>query len=170
MKIQTMAQIHTRLYESKQFDRIDMGSQVREQLAALSNLYSYAKGEIRTVLDFPEIYMPIDQAIPCALVINEILSNAYKQAFRGRKTGTVQITGAVEEGRMRISIRDDGVGMPEGFEIGKASSLGLKLVRNLVAQQLRGTLEIKRDHGTEVIVELPIQTPEREDVKDTGSG
>jgi PAS domain S-box-containing protein len=169
MKIQTMAQIHTRLYESKQFDRIDMGAQVREQLAALSNIYSDKKGEITAILNFPEIFMPIDQAIPCALVINELLSNVYKHAFRGQKRGTVEITGAVEDGRIRIIIRDDGVGMPEGFDISKASSLGLKLVRNLVAQQLRGTLEIKRDRGTEVIVELPLKTPEREDVKDTGS-
>jgi two-component sensor histidine kinase len=169
MKIQTMAQIHTKLYESKQFDRIDMGSQVREQLAALSNIYSDKKGEITAILNFPEIFMPIDQAIPCALVINEILSNVYKHAFRGREKGTVKITGSVEDGRVRIAIRDDGVGMPAGFDISRASSLGLKLVRNLVAQQLRGTLEIKRDHGTEVIVELPLKIPEREDVKDTGS-
>ena len=81
----------------------------------------------------------------------------------------MKITGSVEDGRVRIAIRDDGVGMPAGFDISRASSLGLKLVRNLVAQQLRGTLEIKRDHGTEVIVELPLKIPEREDVKDTGS-
>jgi len=169
MKIQTMAQIHTRLYESKVFDRIDMEAQVREQLASVSTIYSSGKTEITTTIDFPRIYMPIDQAIPCALVINEILSNAYKHAFRGRETGTVEIAGVVEGDRIRITVRDDGVGMPEGFDISRASSLGLKLVRNLVQQQLKGTLGIKRDHGTEVIVELPISTPEREDVKDTGS-
>ncbi|MDD1661340.1 MAG: PAS domain S-box protein, partial [Methanomicrobiales archaeon] len=170
MKIQTMAQIHTRLYESKVFDRINMEATVREQLAAVSNIYSGRKTEITSTLTFPEIYMPIDQAIPCALVLNELLSNAYKHAFRGRKAGRVEITGDQEDGRIRITVRDDGVGMPEGFDINKASSLGLKLVRNLVQQQLKGTLEIKRDRGTEVIVELPIQTPGREDVKDTGSG
>jgi len=170
MKIQTMAQIHTRLYESKVFDRINMEATVREQIAAVSNIYSGRKTEITSTLTFPEIYMPIDQAIPCALVLNELLSNAYKHAFRGRKAGRVEITGAQEDGRIRITVQDDGVGMPEGFDINKASSLGLKLVRNLVQQQLKGTLEIKGDRGTEVIVELPIQTPERKDVKDTGSG
>jgi len=170
MKIQTMAQIHTRLYESKEFDRINMEAQVREQLAAVSNIYSGKKTEITTTINFSEIYMPIDQAIPCALVINEILSNAYKHAFRGRRHGTVAISGEQEKGQIRIIIQDDGIGMPEGFDISKASSLGLKLVRNLVQQQLKGTLELKRDHGTEVIVELPLSNLESEDVKDTSSG
>ncbi|HUK93125.1 MAG TPA: PAS domain S-box protein, partial [Methanomicrobiales archaeon] len=170
MKIQTMAQIHTRLYESKQFDRINMEATVREQLAAVSTIYAGKKTEITGVLAFPEIYMPIDQAIPCALVLNELLSNAYKHAFRGRERGTVEVSGAREGDRIRISVRDDGVGMPEGFDISRASSLGLKLVRNLVQQQLKGKLEIKRDGGTEVIVELPIVRQEREDVKDSGSG
>ena len=138
MKIQTMAQIHTRLYESKQFDRINMEAQVRDQLAAVSNIYSGKKTEIATTITFPEIYMPIDQAIPCALVINEILSNAYKHAFKGRRHGKVEITGEMEDGRIRITVRDDGVGMPEGFDISQASSLGLKLVRNLVQQQTEG--------------------------------
>jgi PAS domain S-box-containing protein len=161
MKIQTMAQIHTRLYESKQFDRIDMNGQVRDQIRALSSIYSRGDGEIAVEIDSTELYLPLDQAIPCALALNEILSNAYKHAFRGRKGGTVKYSARKENNSIRFAISDDGIGLPHGFDLGKANTLGLKLVRTLVEQQLKGTLRVKRKkRGTEVIVDIPIGVKE----------
>lgn len=84
MKIKTMAQIHTRLYESKQFDKINMGGQIRDQVVDLSNIYSRSGADIQSEIEADEIYLPVDQAIPCALIVNEILSNAFKHAFRGK--------------------------------------------------------------------------------------
>jgi PAS domain S-box-containing protein len=168
MKIQTMAQIHTRLYESKQFDRINMGGQIRDQVRALASIYGGSDREITVEIDSPELYLPLDQAIPCALALNEILSNAYKHAFRGRKSGTVQYSAEEVDGRIRFTIRDDGIGLPGEFDLNRANTLGLKLVRTLVQQQLRGTLEMKRrKQGTEVIVELPREGKEEDHVKDT---
>jgi two-component sensor histidine kinase len=155
LKVQTMAQIHTRLYESKQFDRINMDSQIRDQVRALTSIYSRGDREITSVIDSGELYLPLDQAIPCALALNEILSNAFKHAFRGRRRGTVKYSAGEEDGRIRFTISDDGVGLPKGFELSKANSLGLKLVRTLVEQQLKGTLRIKGVKGTEVLVEIP---------------
>jgi two-component sensor histidine kinase len=160
MKIQTMAQIHTRLYESKQFDRINMDRQIRDQVQALTNIYSRGDREILTEIDSPELYLPLDKAIPCALALNEILANAYKHAFKGRKSGTVKYRAEEEDGRMRFTVADDGVGLPKGFDLAKANTLGLKLVRTLVEQQLKGTLRIRRGKGTEVIVELPMTKEE----------
>jgi two-component sensor histidine kinase len=156
-KIQTMAQIHTRLYESKQFDRINMDGQVRDQIRSLSNLYSRADRTIDIEIDSAELYLPLDQAIPCALALNEVLSNAWKHAFRGRWHGTVKYSAREENGRIRFTIRDNGVGLPGGFDLSQANTLGLKLVRTLVEQQLRGTLRMKRRReGTEVVVDLPV--------------
>ena len=92
MKIKTMAQIHTRLYESKQFDRINMGSQIRDQVADLSSIYGRAGAEIQISIDSEDIYLPVDQAIPCALMVNEILSNAFKHAFRGKTQGMLSVS------------------------------------------------------------------------------
>jgi PAS domain S-box-containing protein len=164
MKIQTMAQIHTRLYESKQFDRINMDRQIRDQVQALTNIYSSGDREILTEIDSPELYLPLDKAIPCALALNEILSNAYKHAFKGRKSGTVKYSAREEDGRIRFAIADNGIGLPRGFDLSRANTLGLKLVRTLVEQQLKGTLRIKRKGGTEVIVELPLRREEGEHV------
>jgi len=154
MKIKTMAQIHTRLYESKQFDKINMGMQIRDQVADLSTIYGRSGAEIQTEIEAEDIFLPVDQAIPCALVVNEILSNAFKHAFRGRVTGMLKISALEENGRIRIVVRDDGVGIPPDVDIGHTTSLGLKLIRSLVLQ-LSGSFAIRVNKGTEVTVEFP---------------
>jgi PAS domain S-box-containing protein len=164
MKIQTMAQIHTRLYESKQFDRINMDRQIRDQVKALTSLYSSPDREILIEIDSPELYLPLDKAISCALALNEILSNAYKHAFKGRRKGTVKYSAREEDGHIRFSIADNGIGLPREFDLSKANTLGLKLVRTLVEQQLKGSLRIQRRKGTEVVVEIPMEKGEKEHV------
>ncbi len=161
LKIQTMAQIHTRLYESKQFGKIGLKVQVRDQIVALSNVFSYHGHEISSEIHMKEIFLPVDQALPCALALNEILSNSYKHAFKGKKQGTIKISAVQENGHIRITVHDNGVGMPEGFDISSANSLGLKLVRTLVQHQLKGSLMINSHHGTETIVEFPLIITER---------
>ena len=158
LKIQTMAQIHTRLYESKQFGKISLTGQIRDQVTALSNIYSHKGHEIICEITGQEIFLPVDQAIPCALVVNEILSNAYKHAFKGRKKGTIEISAVQENGQIRITVRDDGIGIPGNFDISRTNSLGLKLIRTLVQYQLKGSLMIKSQNGTEVSMEFPVIT------------
>jgi PAS domain S-box-containing protein len=158
LKIQTMAQIHTRLYESKQFGKIGLTGQFRDQVAALSNIYSHKGHEISCEIHAEEIFLPVDQALPCALVINEILSNSYKHAFKGKKHGTIDVTAVQDNGQIKITIKDDGIGIPPDFDISNTNSLGMKLVRTLVKHQLKGSLHINSHHGTEMIVEFPLQT------------
>jgi PAS domain S-box-containing protein len=157
LKIQTMAQIHTRLYESKQFGKIGLTSQFRDQVVALSNIYSHKGHEISCEIHAEEIFLPVDQAMPCALVINEILSNSYKHAFKGKKHGTIDVSAVQKNGHIRIMVKDDGIGFPPDFDISQTKSLGMKLVRTLVKHQLKGSLTINSHHGTEMIVEFPLQ-------------
>ena len=156
LKIQTMAQIHTRLYESKQFGRINISAQFIDQVTALSNIYSHKGHDISCEIHAEEVFLPVDQAIPCALVVNEILSNAYKHAFKGRKKGTIKISAVQENGQIHLIVRDDGVGMPDNFDVSSSTSLGLKLIRTLVQHQLKGSLRINSREGTEIIVEFPL--------------
>jgi PAS domain S-box-containing protein len=156
MKIKTMAQIHTRLYESKHVDKINMGGQIQDQMTDLANIYGKSGPEITCEVEAEDLRLPVDQAIPCALVVNEALSNAFKHAFRGRRSGTVLVSARLENGRVRIRIKDDGIGIPEDVDIDRATSLGLKLIRNLV-QQLQGTLAIESTIlGTSVNVDFPL--------------
>jgi two-component sensor histidine kinase len=156
LKIQTMAQIHTRLYESKEMGKIGITSQFRDQLAALSNIFSHRGHEITFEISPEEVLLPVDQALPCALVVNEILSNAYKHAFKGRKTGTIEISVLNESGKVKITVRDNGIGLPDNFDISRSSSLGLKLIRTLVQHQLKGSLMVKSQNGTEISMEFPV--------------
>ncbi|HVP94605.1 MAG TPA: PAS domain S-box protein [Methanoregulaceae archaeon] len=160
LKIQTMAQIHTRLYESKQFGRINIKEQIKDQISSLSNIYSSKGHDITCEINSEDIVVPVDQAIPCALVMNEILSNAYKHAFRGRRQGIISVMVNQNHNRIRIVVKDDGVGLPEGFDHSKTTSLGMKLIRTLMKQQLKGVFEIRSRNGTEVIIEFPLWTPE----------
>ena len=156
MKIKTMAQIHTRLYESKQFDKINMGSQIRDQVTDLSSIYGREGAEIQISIDSEDIYLPVDQAIPCALVVNEVLSNAFKHAFRGKTQGILSVSAKQTDDHVSIIIQDDGVGIPGDMDIYKTTSLGLKLIRNLVLQ-LHGSVTITSNQGTKVVVEFPLQ-------------
>ncbi|AGB03784.1 PAS domain S-box [Methanoregula formicica SMSP] len=155
MKIKTMAQIHTRLYESKQFDRINMGSQIRDQVVDLSTIYGRAGAEIEPEIDTQEIYLPVDQAIPCALIVNEVLSNAFKHAFMGRRHGTLHVSAVQTGDRVRIVVQDNGVGISGSIDVYQTTSLGLKLIRSL-AMQLGGSVEIASEKGTRVTVEFPL--------------
>ncbi|MDD1685964.1 PAS domain S-box protein [Methanoregula sp.] len=158
MKIKTMAQIHTRLYESKQVDKINMGDQIRDQVADLSSIYGRSGPEITCQVNAEELNLSVDQAIPCALVVNEALSNSFKHAFKGRRQGTIMVSARLDKGRINIRIQDDGIGIPKNVDVDRATSLGLKLIRNLV-QQLRGTLIMESTApGTAVNIDFPIGT------------
>jgi len=159
-KVQTMGTIHTRLYESKRFDRINMKQQVQDLVDMISGFYDHDHLDITTTIDCADIYLPVDQAIPCALALNEIISNLHKHAFRGRRSGLVVISSSVKEDQLRFVIRDDGIGLPPGFNIEKSNRLGLKLMRTLVEQQLHGSVTITSKAGTEVVMEFPINRGE----------
>jgi two-component sensor histidine kinase len=158
MKIKTMAQIHTRLYESKQFDKIDMSGHIRDQVADLSNIYGKSGPEITCTLEAENFSLPVDQAIPCALVVNEAVSNAFKHAFRGRRQGTLVVSAHQEGGNIHIRIEDDGIGIPKDVDSYHTTSLGLKLIRNL-AGQLQGTLAVESSgRGSRVTIDFPLKT------------
>jgi PAS domain S-box-containing protein len=156
LKIQTMAQIHTRLYESKQFGKISITGQIRDQVTALSNIFSHKGHEISCKINPEEVFLPVDQALPCALVVNEILSNAYKHAFKGRKKGTIEISALQENGHIRITIGDNGIGLPDNFDIGRSNSLGITLIRTIVQHQLKGSLMFMSQDGTKISMEFPV--------------
>jgi PAS domain S-box-containing protein len=168
-KVQTMGLIHTRLYESKRFDKINMKRQVQDLVGMLSGFYDHDHLDISTTIDCADIYLPVDKAIPCALALNEIISNIHKHAFRGRRNGLVEISSSVREDMLRFVIQDNGVGLPSGFDIEKSNRLGLKLMRTLVEQQLHGDVQITGKNGTEVVIEFCIRQEEVEYGPGTGS-
>jgi PAS domain S-box-containing protein len=155
LKIKTMAMIHSRLYECKEFDKIDIGRQIEDQVSDLSSVYQSGR-EISCSVDAEEIYLSVDRAIPLALVINEILSNAFKHAFTGRRSGSIGVSVKMDGGDVQISIEDNGLGIPEGKDIFQSTSLGMKLIRNLV-MQLQGAVSLENSvRGLKVTIRFPL--------------
>ncbi|MCJ7680195.1 MAG: PAS domain S-box protein [Candidatus Aminicenantes bacterium] len=167
-KIQTMTFIHSQLYQSDRYDRIEMGTHVRELINYLTILYGTGK-KFTSHVRINKVYLPLTQAIPCALVLNELISNAFKHAFASRKEGTVEVKmDLTEDDRVKIRVRDDGIGMDENFDLKETTSQGLKLVRNLVEKQLKGTIRIQKDRFTEFFIQFFILQEEKQDVSTLG--
>ena len=147
-KIHTMAFIHSQLYESENFNRIEMGSHVKKLSSHLSQIYGAWKKGIITVFDCSDLYLSVSQAIPCALILNEIISNVFKHAYQEEMAGKCHITvKTIEENKASITVKDEGVGIPENMDIEKNGTLGLKLIKNLILRQLKGEFHLENNGG-----------------------
>jgi two-component sensor histidine kinase len=109
-------------------------------------------GSVRIDVAGRDVHLPVDVAIPCALIVNEVVSNALKHAFPADRHGRIEVALERDEtGFVRLVVGDDGIGLPAGLNFGSAKTLGLRLVGMLVAQ-LGGTIEVERTGGTRVCV------------------
>lgn len=146
-RVRSMALVHEKLYQSADLAQIDFGSYVRSLVNFLIQAYGNGSGKVQVTAAAQNIHLDIDSAIPCGLIINELVSNSLKYAFPANKAGHIEIV--FEEpasGEYLLVVRDDGVGLPAGLDPARSTSLGLKLVTGLV-QQLNGTLVTDNTKG-----------------------
>jgi PAS domain S-box-containing protein len=154
-RIHSMALIHDQLYQSDRFDRIHMERHVQEMVDYLSHIYAGNGRRIASVIEPSEVYLSVSQAIPCALVLNELISNAFKHAFRKKKKGTVRVSiSTPDSATVLVKVKDDGDGIPEKTDNDRRTGLGLKMARHLVFGQLKGEMRIKNDSGTEISIQF----------------
>ncbi len=150
-RVRTMALVHEKLYQSEDFSRIDL-SEYSEGIArnlCRSNLIDQSRVEID--IDVGSVSIGVDQAVPCGLIINELVSNALKHAFPDSFKGKGKIRIAlsrVKNKEVELIVQDNGVGLPGDIDIHNVDSLGLKLVSILAEDQLDGKLDIVRGKGT----------------------
>jgi two-component sensor histidine kinase len=161
-RVYSMALIHEKLYQSESLSQIDFPEYITSLTSYLFTSYGAAGRAIRPRILVKDVILDVDATIPCALIINELVSNALKHAFpasgRGEKTGEISIDLRREPGgSFLLTVGDNGVGLPEGFEIEKSDSLGLKLVVVLV-KQLAGAIRIGRGGGAEFIISFAGRT------------
>jgi len=156
-RIHSMALIHDQLYQSDRFDRIHMGRQVQNMLEYLSHIYAGNGRKITSVIEPSDVYLSINQAIPCALVLNELISNAFKHAFGKKKKGTIRVSIATPHNTtVLIKVMDDGDGIPEKADCAPRTGLGLKMARHLVSGQLNGEMHIRNHRGTEISIRFKL--------------
>jgi two-component system, sensor histidine kinase PdtaS len=141
-RIKSMALIHQTLYQSNDFARVDFGLFLDTLAPTLVSSYAVEGGQAALSIDAAGVSLPINVAIPCGLIVNELISNALKHAFPKSRTGRIMVT--LRNDLLHtvvLSVCDDGVGLPEGFDIRQSTTLGLQLVR-LLADQLGAELDV----------------------------
>ncbi|MEI8173889.1 MAG: histidine kinase dimerization/phosphoacceptor domain -containing protein [Deltaproteobacteria bacterium] len=157
-RIHAMALVHEKLYGSKDFSRIDLAGYVRTLSQELFQSHKINQWKIALIVQTDgEVHVDVNKAIPCGLILNELISNALKHAFPGGRQGKLQIIiRETENKEIEIAVRDNGLGLPDDVDIHKPRSLGLDLVNGLVKNQLDGQIEVRRDKGTEFRITFPL--------------
>ncbi|MFH5832303.1 PAS domain S-box protein [Halalkalibaculum sp. DA3122] len=159
MRIQSMAMIHQKLYQSEALSGIGFDRYVKELIQTIENTYHSEGQNVSVKFEMDSVQLNINQAIPSALILNELVSNVFKHAFKGRDGGTVWIHIGEHSGRVQMKVVDNGVGIGPDFDIQKQHSLGMTLV-NTLTQQLEGDLEVRSVpdvEGTEIAVSFDFE-------------
>lgn len=147
-RIQTIAAIHDQLYQTELFSSLEMENFIKKLVSNISQSFQNEEKTIKSELDLENITLNMTQAIPCGLLLNEMITNAYKHAFKGRNEGTIFVTlKSGVDNRVHISVSDNGVGIDKG--VTDSGSIGMTLIKTLT-NQLRGKLEIKSENGTKI--------------------
>ncbi|MDM8554730.1 PAS domain-containing protein [Desulfococcaceae bacterium HSG7] len=149
-RIRSMALIHEQLYRSDDFSNIDFNQYVQDLGYSLFASNGVDTNRINLNIDIKDILFDLENAIPCGLIINELVSNSLKHAFTRQETGNISIVmQPINEEHVELIVSDDGKGLPDDLDVNNTESMGLELVRILSEQTLEGKMKLKRTHGTE---------------------
>ena len=148
-RIRSMALVHEKLYQSSDFSSIDFSEYVHD---LVNSIHHPKLINIKTDIDVENIVIDINKAIPCGLIINELITNAFKHAFPNGQNGKITITmNQHDKNSYILIISDNGIGLQENLDFKKTESLGLQLVTGLV-RQLQGNIDVDRTTGTKFTI------------------
>lgn len=152
-RIKSMSFIHESLYQTSDFSSIDFSDYILSLSKNLVHSYSMTAGLVELDTRFEKVYLNLDQAIPCGLIVNELVSNALKYAFPNNRKGKLLMRIREEDNKVILLIKDDGVGVPRDFDFDGSDTLGLQLVFTLI-EQLDGEVSFQSEpqKGTEYLI------------------
>jgi two-component sensor histidine kinase len=149
-RIKSMALVHQKLYQAKNLSRIDLKDYIEDLAGMIMKSQSKKPGAVALKMDMESVFVSIDSAVPCGLIMNELISNALKHAFPGEREGEIRvILRHNADGEIEMGVDDNGEGLREGLDIRQCESLGLELVVQLTEHQLQGQLEVRREKGAQ---------------------
>ncbi len=149
-RIKVMALIHENLYRSKDLSNIDFNDYIKSLAKGLLLSYKMDTNKIALKINIETVFFAIETAIPCGLIINELISNSLKYAFPDGRVGEINISlRSLDKGERELIVSNDGVSFPKDLDFRNTESLGLRLVTNLVENQLHGKIELNNSKGTE---------------------
>lgn len=156
-RIQSIALIHEKLYRSEQLARIDFHDYLKDLTRGLAAAVGAGAPGATVAVHAEGVFLDIERAIPCALIVNELVSNSFKHAFPGGRSGKVQVDAEwLGPSLLQLAVSDTGVGFPAALDFKHTRTLGMQLVCSLTTQ-LRGTVSLTREHGTRFEIQFPCQ-------------
>jgi PAS domain S-box-containing protein len=156
-RVRTMALIHEKLYRSRGLSRIDFREYIQSLITYLFDSYSLQQEQVQLKMQIENVVLDIETAIPLGLIINELISNAFKHAFPGNRKGELLVNLEKSEDEEHdhdcytLIVGDNGIGFPDGLDFRNSNSLGLELVFILV-KQLRGVIDLEKENGTKFTI------------------
>jgi two-component sensor histidine kinase len=154
-RIHSMAMIHEQLYQFEDLANVKFGAYIRNLTNYLSRSYLGDTRRISIRIECDEINLDMDRAVPCGLIVNELVSNAFKYAYPDRQSGEICVgLHEIQPEMIELTVADDGAGLPDGIDFHRSTSLGLRLVNNLT-RQLEGRISFDGQSGTKVTIRFP---------------
>jgi two-component sensor histidine kinase len=164
-----MALVHERLNDRGEADRIDFREYASTLAHDLMFAYGAAGGAVRMRLDLHSVTLDLNRAIPCGLILNELITNSLKYAFPDGRRGEIRVSlSAGADGLVTMEVADDGVGLPAGFDWRSSTSLGLRIV-DILSRQIDGAVAVGGASGASFVLKFP-QAPERRQEAVAGGG
>lgn len=145
-RINTMALIHDKLYKGKNFNSIDLESFIYDIISTVGRFYDGIIKLVDYEVKADKMDVSIGTCINIGLILNELLTNSYKHAFKGRSDGRIKISAKYLDPNIHLCVADNGPGFPKGFDFENGTTLGLIIVQSLVAQ-MNGIMKISSDNG-----------------------
>jgi two-component sensor histidine kinase len=148
-RVKSMVLIHERLYQSRDFARVDFAEYVHGLTNHLFSLFHIGPETVKLDINIKDISLDLNTAIPCGLIVNELVSNSLKHAFPDDRKGKVKIVmKSLNTNEIELTASDNGIGIPEDLDFRETESLGLHLVSILAEDQLRGKIKLDKTKGT----------------------
>jgi PAS domain S-box-containing protein len=154
-RVKSMALIHEQLYRSADLSKIDFQYYVMKLATHLYQTYGISTDSVKMVVNIDNIMLSLDTAIPCGLLVNELISNSLKHAFPAKLIGKIEVEMTNEHDVYTLKVRDNGKGIPDSIDFKNTETLGLQLI-NTLTEQLEGKIDLKKDKGSEFIIKFKL--------------
>ncbi|MFU8811368.1 MAG: PAS domain S-box protein [Balneolaceae bacterium] len=157
MRITSMAIIHEKIYQNENLSQVDFEQYLEDVIAGIQQLYRDNSQNVTIQIDSEPVPIPLTDAVPCALITNEIITNAFKHAFKGVDDPLIRISLVVKDHQVILRISDNGIGLPAPFDELETNSLGVTLIK-ILSRQIEGELKVETgETGTHFEVVFPLQ-------------
>ncbi len=153
-RVRSIASIHELLYAAGDFSRIEFKAYLDNLVRDVIALHGKRATQVQVAIEADPLFLQLTEVVPCGLIVNELLTNAFKHAFPEGRTGHVSVMFRSADGECLLEVGDDGIGLPENLDPQNTNSMGFQLL-DLLVQQLKGTLAVTRDRGTRVAIRFP---------------